>query len=239
MENELNELLSKEERQVGRFYMMKFHDHVYYFSTMGCRNPEDLLMMFGLEKQLREDWWNVQDGDVVVDVGAAHGSYTLPALACGAGLVIAFEPSHEETFDLLSNLFVNKWFRRCIVLPVLVGNSETVEDYDPVCHQGGPKHRHTERRMMTSLDSTLDGVSKLDWIKVDADGMELEVFKGAMETIKKFRPRIINENHEALEPGVSTKIREIMVPLDYVEENRCENPSTNENWSLWTPKEKA
>jgi 2-polyprenyl-3-methyl-5-hydroxy-6-metoxy-1,4-benzoquinol methylase len=36
------------------------------------------------ETPLRERYWQPKAGDVCIDIGAFHGSYTLPALAAGA-----------------------------------------------------------------------------------------------------------------------------------------------------------
>jgi precorrin-6B methylase 2 len=36
------------------------------------------------ETPIRERYWQPKAGDVCIDIGAFHGSYTLPALAAGA-----------------------------------------------------------------------------------------------------------------------------------------------------------
>lgn len=44
------------------------------------------------EAEVRERDWNIQKGDLVLDIGAAYGSYTLTALALGASHVWAWSP---------------------------------------------------------------------------------------------------------------------------------------------------
>jgi len=43
---------------------------------------------------------------------------------------------------------------------------------------------------------TLEFLEKLDFIKVDVEGAELEVIRGATRPIEKDRPRILVECHE-------------------------------------------
>ncbi len=65
------------------------------------------------EKDVREAFWNPKEGELVLDVGACCGSYTLPALAHGAR-VIAWAPGKlmegtRETDIMNANCRVNNW----------------------------------------------------------------------------------------------------------------------------------
>src|ERR1700750_1177923 len=67
------------------------------------------------EQEVRDRWWHVEPGDVVLDVGAAFGSYALPALALGAR-VVAFSPADFDTDLLDKNIDANPGFHeRCEV----------------------------------------------------------------------------------------------------------------------------
>lgn len=51
---------------------------------------------------------------------------------------------------------------------------------------------------VTTLDACVEqlGWSKLDFVKIDVEGMELEVLKGSQQTLKKFRPIVLFETME-------------------------------------------
>ena len=46
-----------------------------------------------------------------------------------------------------------------------------------------------------ALDDYLADLARLDWIKIDVEGAEIEVLKGVRQLIEKFNPRIIVEWH--------------------------------------------
>ena len=48
------------------------------------------------ELRVREEWWHIKPGDVVLDIGADFGSYTLSALAQGAASVYAWSPPFKD-----------------------------------------------------------------------------------------------------------------------------------------------
>ena len=73
------------------------------------------------ESDVRERFWRIRPGDVVLDVGAAFGSYAVTALAAGASRVWAWAPegipgSVSEVGVLRATLELNGWSDRCEVL---------------------------------------------------------------------------------------------------------------------------
>ena len=69
-------------------------DQLVQFLAETCqfRHPEYSYFTFeGEERDFRDVYWDVKDGDVVFDVGASYGTYTLSARAMGA-TVYSFEP---------------------------------------------------------------------------------------------------------------------------------------------------
>ena len=235
----------------------EFRDKKLYFTQVGTTDLYNHFMTFCLERDVREEWWDIKEGDVVIDVGAGHGAYSLTAMAVGAALVLAFEPSKEEGFALTNNSIVNSWLDRILLVPMLLGESTQLVRYLPPVTGLGvleklrwfphwfrkmfkAKQRREEARFMVTLDTFLGryGVPKLDWIKIDVEGMELDVLKGASGTIKQFRPRLLIENHVGYVPSIDLAIREFFAPLGYCEENRT-GVGINDNWSRWTPNEKV
>ncbi|MDE2095619.1 MAG: FkbM family methyltransferase [Patescibacteria group bacterium] len=201
----------------------------------GSRQPTHLLRSFFLEEEMRNEWWQIQPGDIVIDVGAAYGSYTLSAIALGAKLVIAYEPSRNEFFDLHSNLLLNSFLNRCVVINTMAGNESW----------GVAEHWHNEfdcpgesweYRRVFSIDALikwLASIDQLNWIKIDTEGAEFAVLEGAKETIQRFHPKIITENHLEIDPMARNNVCEFLKPLGYMESHRSIPGGANEDWSLF------
>jgi FkbM family methyltransferase len=155
----------------------------------------------------------VKEGDLVVDVGANIGPCTLPlARRVGeTGKVIAVEPT-KHAFDKLSgNLALNPHLAerveplQCFLceapgdtVPEAIPSSWPLsggdgEEVDPL---HGGKAMDTRGAWATSIDAVLrdraDG-RRLSLIKVDVDGHELSVLRGAEHAIRQHRPVIVIE----------------------------------------------
>lgn len=153
----------------------------------------------------------VKSGDIVLDIGANIGAIALPlANFVGvAGQVIAFEPTAwaygklKKNLSLNSNLIDRITTEQIMLLdegkepPSLIYSSwSLLNEEDELTH---PKHKG---RLMTtdgvqgiSLDRYFEEnpVEKIDLIKLDVDGYELDVLKGASKTLSRYQPKIIIE----------------------------------------------
>jgi FkbM family methyltransferase len=111
--------------------------------------------------------------DVFVDVGANMGSYSLLASAAGAS-VVAFEP-HPPTFDRLrQNLSLNSIDAdlRCCGVGETSGSLK-------LTNSQGPMNQISDVGDDISVVTLDAAVSKATMIKVDVEGFELAVFRGA------------------------------------------------------------
>ncbi|HEY4120444.1 MAG TPA: FkbM family methyltransferase [Byssovorax sp.] len=143
----------------------------------------------------------LQPGMTVLDIGAHHGFYTLLASHCvgAAGRVISFEPSSRERARLERHLRIN----RCTnveVRPFALGSAEgEVELFRVDGRQTGfnslrppdiDQPTSVHRVPIKVLDEVLAqaGVTKVDFIKMDVEGAELEVLRGARRLLAT-RPR--------------------------------------------------
>ena len=153
----------------------------------------------------------VKNDGVILDIGANVGLMTLQfAKMVPHGKVISFEPTFYALERLKKNLSLN---------PTLASNVEVVNSFvseksdinpgivaysswkvngergaqDHPVHLGTPKS--AEGVPSVSLNDYVNkaGLKRIDFIKIDTDGHEYEVFKGAAEAIAKFRPKIIFE----------------------------------------------
>jgi FkbM family methyltransferase len=165
------------------------------------------------EAEIRSRWWKIAPGDVVLDVGAGVGSYTIPALADNA-LVVAFAPERDTRAILCANIARNDGFaERCQVLPYGLYSQRGFMHLE----KSGDRYRFTvEREDETDLEvCPLDGLGerKVDWIKIDVEGAEVEVLRGAENTIRQHRPRMIIENHLFMDPNIGCQVREFISSL--------------------------
>lgn len=139
----------------------------------------------------------IQPGMTVLDIGAHHGYYTLLASykAGKTGRVIAFEPSLREREKLLRHLRLNRR-NNVTLLPVALGGGEgegdlfIVESVETGCNSLRPPdvaQRTSKLRVpITTLDSSLarHGISQVGFVKMDVEGAELSVLKGATKLLK-------------------------------------------------------
>lgn len=150
---------------------------------------------------------------VVIDAGANIGNHS-NWFAQHFDRVEAFEP-HPRTFKLLEfNAASNVNVHNC----ALGKKEETATLFDLPCNMGGSslKTEHGGRRYEVKVD-TIDrhDFANVCLIKIDVEGLELSVLKGAEQTIRKCRPIIVFEQlHDEFDGDESPTIR-FLRQLDY------------------------
>lgn len=140
-------------------------------------------------------------GQVAVEVGANIGAHTLhlARLVGPSGLVMAFEPQRIVFSLLCANLVLNEQFQAVPIRAALGTQPGVIKvpTLDPWARQnfGGLDLRGRsagEDVQIATLDSySLPGLRLL---KIDVEGMETEVLRGATKTIATHRPVIYTEN---------------------------------------------
>ena len=156
----------------------------------------------------------LKPGDIVVDAGAFIGDYTVRmAQAVGkTGTVIAFEPNPEAFVCLAVNCRNCPQVRleHCALSDIETAKSVFVESNAGASHLINARNEGPTIRTRT-LDSF--NLARCDFIKIDIEGFEVFALRGAMETIKKFRPKMFIElNDSALARYGFTK-NDILKPL--------------------------
>jgi FkbM family methyltransferase len=157
-----------------------------------------------------------------IDVGANDGSY-VHYLRRHARRVIAFEPM-PSLADALRAKFPRGVDIRSVALsdragtvelhmPVVDGVTVTgCSTVSPTASATYPDHRAIEVPMAT-LDSVYKGDVGL--IKIDVEGHEQAVLDGAVQTIRRCRPRMLVEIDERLSPGGLERAKAYFNDLDY------------------------
>jgi FkbM family methyltransferase len=178
---------------------------------------------------------SVPEDAVIFDVGANCGSISLAfAARHDHAVVFAFEPTHSALAKLKRNIELNEDILGERVIPIHAfvsasnTKSGTLAAYSswPVDSLGGDRHAvhmgvsKDATRTQITLDSFVRdrGVDRVDLIKIDTDGNELDVLKGAADTLRRFRPIVIFELTAYLmkEREISfSDYEELLLPLGY------------------------
>jgi FkbM family methyltransferase len=141
----------------------------------------------------------IKPGDVFLDVGAGCGLYSLRAAAMGAE-VIAFEPHPQTREKLRRNVDLNRLDDHTSRITVLEfalfdGGEYPVELHAEVFgrHYPIPDNYEVEVAKLDEFE-----FEKVDWIKLDVEGAELGVIQGGHDTIAKYRPNLLIEDHDGI-----------------------------------------
>jgi FkbM family methyltransferase len=184
---------------------------------------------------------NVQSGETWLDVGAHYG-YTAIALCklVGAeGRVFAFEPMMNTAGSIARTRLLND-LTQLTIIPMGLGNGQELA-------------LHSLNSVRGMIDSTLDGVdgfketflvSKFEWlwplisgadphidgIKIDVQGMEINVLEGMAPILKQYKPKLFLEVHR----GVSRpKLLELLSSVGYGTQGIAVEPLPEETHPLY------
>ena len=166
----------------------------------GCMEPNEFAF---LDRILRP-------GMTFLDVGANDGIFAVFAASRVGpdGTVWAFEPSSREVARLQFNLDLNHLSVRVfpIALADVSGQANlTVAGYEHEAHNTlgafayqGIEAKGTETVVVRQLDAVLQDnpLPRIDVIKLDVEGAELRVLRGAISTLERYRPYILFEVSE-------------------------------------------
>lgn len=158
---------------------------------------EDKAHWFGDEQEIRDQYWHIEPGQVVIDIGCHIGSYTIPALDAGA-TVYAVDPS-EPRLAQLRQYWDGDPARLITVNKALAEKGGYTPEFRASLDAAGFKEFHAPASArFTTLDDLAaeHGLTRLDWVKIDVEGAELGVLTGGRETLTRFRPSLIVEAHD-------------------------------------------
>jgi len=127
--------------------------------------------------------------DTVVDIGAHIGTFSIPA-ATIAKEVIAFEPSQQSFTQLSQNSQQNE--ANLTLHNLALGSTAGQGALRARAHANAGAHSLVSGTdfEITTVD---EKVARADFIKLDVEGMELQVLLGAQKLIKNSRPVVLFE----------------------------------------------
>ncbi|NJL07925.1 MAG: FkbM family methyltransferase [Methylacidiphilales bacterium] len=190
-------------------------------------DPEEVSLALQLLHTRRE---NFGDGVVAIDCGANIGVHTIEwaRFMYGWGEVIAFEAQERIYYALAGNIAMNNCFNARAVWAAVGESVGTIRvpkpNYLEPASFGSLEIRKTDTTEFIGQDidysdegtietqmMPLDALSlkRLDFIKIDIEGMEMDALKGARKYIELFKPQMIIEKIKANEGDISDFIKAI------------------------------
>jgi FkbM family methyltransferase len=153
----------------------------------------------------------LKPGQACLDVGAHQGRHLYPMLECigNEGRAIAFEPIPDLAHNLAAEITARQLDGKVSVYPMALasqaGRSSFVIAVDAPGYSGMRERTYdvaTSTRTIEVEVSTLDtmvdrSLERVDYIKIDAEGAEWEILKGARRTLERFRPIVSFEFGQA------------------------------------------
>jgi FkbM family methyltransferase len=198
----LHHILSRNSRTSDFFEWNKIWDELpkkWVYNRYGILFSEDtpgksLLEVFFEEIYTRFDGFAPRPNDVVFDVGSQFGDFALLcALHYKCLKVLCFEPYSKNLDIIKKNVSLNSC-ENITINECAVGNREKNSKIY-ISGNMGTKSGSGEGEdvRVVKLDSFIQ--ENVTLLKIDTEGFELDVLKGAVEILKALKPRIILETH--------------------------------------------
>lgn len=193
----------------GSLFVHKVHEMIYQLPCL-------FEIYYGWPNKLID---HLKQSKIVVDVGAHAGAFSLFIYKKISSKIkiICIEPE-PHNFDLLKrNIELNKIQKNKILLINKALWSKKVKLNFFVDAEGSGVHsliKKTNKKIVIIAD-TLDNViknEKVDLVKIDVEGAEAEVLKGAKKTIEECHPKII---FEAWNESYLKKVKNVLRPFNY------------------------
>lgn len=179
------------------------------------------------EKPIRK-FFDLKEG-VFIDIGANLGKYTvfMGKKLGEKGKVISIEPEIHTVAILKKNVEINH-LKNVFVIDKACSskNGKSVLYLEGTKYSGGlhslkkyPHHVNKTIIETETLDSIINRlkIKRVDLIKIDVEGNELEVLIGAKEILKKYSPKIICESlDEESEKGIRSILKEYNYTVERV-----------------------
>ena len=179
-------------------------DEFYRISFSGIEYPLYWPVQFGVKGYLQvtsetfdpNDWhfyqnrFKVESSEILLDIGAAEGLFPLSVIdKCQQ--VILIEPNAAFT-EALKNTF-SPFRGKVQILNFAVGEKNGEVSFNENSLSGSVSHGvgGSHVVLMSTIDELIKDDIKVTFFKADIEGFELNMLKGAKDTIIRNRPKIV------------------------------------------------
>lgn len=172
------------------------------------------------DKYLGGTGYAPREGDVVVDVGAGIGEFTLWCADKGAQ-VVAFEPDPLAVACLEQNTYLHAGIR---ILPYalwkeridlrLHGSADTRESSLIEDGRANARHVDVEAWPLDQLQFMAQ-YAVIDLMKVDGEGVEPEILAGAARTLRRTRLLAVDVGATARRPNLRARVESVLESFNF------------------------
>jgi FkbM family methyltransferase len=199
-------LIKPSVRTIGNSYIDSIHEDEPYFQIKYKSLPDRVLFwpktyavsgIFQVTAETfdKSDWHNyqaiykVKDSDVLIDVGAAEGLFALSVVHL-CKKVILVEPN-AQFVEALKKTFLS-FSDKVHIYECAVGEKNGYVGFSNESLTGSvSSNRITNQVEIKTIDGIVSNETKITFLKADIEGFELAMLKGAENTIKRSKPKIV------------------------------------------------
>lgn len=174
-----------------------------------------------------------KDIDTFLDIGSNIGYYALLAAKSNSNIkIFAFEPAHGPKFYLNKNIEINHFSKNITAIDLALSNTVGKINFYEVkslkykylkhnlAGEGNAGTKKTSRNFIKNVvkSNTLENfinsknITKLDLIKIDTEGTEIDILNSGKQIIKTFLPIVICET---LFNTIENELEDYFTELDY------------------------
>ena len=164
--------------------------------------------------------YQLKENDIVVDVGAYPGDYAIFAgrKVGNGGKVICFEPNPENRKILIKNIEHGE-LKNVIIIPKGLWNENTILKIkeDELSSSVLTKNGQTIIDVVR-LDDELEklGIEKIDFLKMDIEGAEIEAIEGCRKILKKSNSNVAIASYHVVDGKTTSEfIENFLIKLGY------------------------
>lgn len=191
------------------------HQYLYFYGTHDERYIVTKLLKL------------IKPGDICWDVGANIGFYTclLASLVEDSGAVVAFEPAAHTCGYLKENVSLNQFTNVTVVNKGLGDKQEQrlLHYSEAGLAEGTASLKYadgraaSERVTLNTIDNLIPELPTPDFIKIDVEGYQLEVLRGAEHCLKTHAPLLMAELRDVGETNraIFGEIEDYVADLGY------------------------
>lgn len=180
--------------------VLKYKNHTIVLHTPNNYTERRAYNIFNKEPETTKWILDMKEDDVLWDIGACVGTYTIMAGKISGVSVHAFEPLYANINNLNSNIVLNGLDDRCKAYCCAVSDKTgfdvlnySVFDAPGLADNQIEQNRNFKQGILTySIDDLINlGIPHPTHIKIDVDGVEGKILKGGMNTFKSVRSILV------------------------------------------------